>query len=106
MLYSTQPYRRLKVFDVYKCREKKQEVDKKRDWGGRKGRSGKKGRRWQRHTLPPRYQGSTICAHELNCRVRNGTGCTLTALATNNLHLFTDFHPPHSHQSRFSQDWL
>lgn len=41
---------------------------------------------WQRRTLPPRYHGSTIRARELNDRVRNGTGCTLTALATNYLH--------------------
>jgi hypothetical protein len=43
----------------------------------------KKEWRWQRRTLPPRYQGSTIRARELNCRVRDGSGCTLTALATN-----------------------
>ena len=41
---------------------------------------------WQRRTLPPRYHGSTIRARELNDRVRNGTGCTLTALATNYLY--------------------
>ena len=38
---------------------------------------------WQRLTLPPSYPGSTISAGELNCRVRDGTGWTLTALATN-----------------------
>jgi hypothetical protein len=38
---------------------------------------------WQRRTLPPRHQGSTIRARELNCRVRYGAGWTLTALATN-----------------------
>ena len=38
---------------------------------------------WQRPTLPRRYQRSTIGARELNCRVRDGTGWTLTALATN-----------------------
>jgi hypothetical protein len=38
---------------------------------------------WQRRTLPPSYPGSTIRAGELNCRVRDGTGWTLTALATN-----------------------
>ena len=39
---------------------------------------------WQRPTLPHRYQCSTIGARELNCRVRDGAGWTLTALATNN----------------------
>ena len=38
---------------------------------------------WQRLTLPPSHPGSTISAGELNCRVRDGTGWTLTALATN-----------------------
>ena len=67
--------------------------------GGEDGRPGKKGRRWQRHTLPHRYQCSTICAHELNCRVRNGTGCTLTALATNSLTTFFRWLPAPSHPS-------
>ena len=52
-----------------------------------KERQGRNKGGWQRRTLPPRYQGSTIRARELNCRVRYGTGCTLTALATNNLRL-------------------
>ena len=38
---------------------------------------------WRRHTLPHRLQCSTICAHGLNCRVRDGSGCTPAALATN-----------------------
>ena len=38
---------------------------------------------WQRHTLPHRRQCSTIRARRLNFRVRNETGCTPTALATN-----------------------
>ena len=38
---------------------------------------------WQRLTLPPSHPGSTISARELNDRVRDGTGWTLTALATN-----------------------
>src|SRR5687768_15599530 len=36
----------------------------------------------QRPTLPPRYQGSTIGAGGLNFRVRNGTGCFPSAIAT------------------------
>ena len=40
---------------------------------------------WQRLTLPPSYPGSTISAGELNFRVRDGTGWTLTASATNTL---------------------
>ena len=50
--------------------------------GTRQNKRQKKGC-WQRRTLPPRYQGSTIRARELNFRVRYGSGCTLTALATN-----------------------
>jgi hypothetical protein len=41
---------------------------------------------WQRRTLPPRYQGSTIRAGELNDRVREETGWTLAAPATNTRH--------------------
>ena len=40
--------------------------------------------RWQRRTLPRGRPRSTIRAGELNCRVRDGAGWTLTALATNN----------------------
>src|SRR5205807_8621197 len=36
----------------------------------------------RRPTLPPRYQGSTIGAGGLNFRVRNGTGCFPSAMAT------------------------
>src|SRR5438034_11272978 len=36
----------------------------------------------QRPTLPPRLQGSTIGAGGLNFRVRNGTGCIPSAIAT------------------------
>jgi hypothetical protein len=35
----------------------------------------------RRPTLPPRYQGSTIGAGGLNFRVRNGTGCSPSAVA-------------------------
>ena len=38
----------------------------------------------QRPTLPPRCQGSTIGAEELNFRVRDGNGCCLLAKATGN----------------------
>ncbi len=40
---------------------------------------------WQRPTLPHRYQCSTIGSCGLNFRVRDGTGCTPTDLATNTL---------------------
>jgi hypothetical protein len=52
---------------------------------GKEGEGRKKGEKggWQRLTLPRRFQRSTLSAHELNDRVRDGTGCTLTALATN-----------------------
>ena len=57
-------------------------------------------RGWQRRTLPPRLQGSTIRAHELNDRVRDGAGWTLMALATN-----TDSrcaaHSLHTHRAFF-----
>ena len=33
--------------------------------------------------LPARYQASIFSADELNFRVRNGNGCTLTAVGTN-----------------------
>jgi hypothetical protein len=36
----------------------------------------------RRPTLPPRLQGSTIGAGGLNFRVRNGTGCDPSAMAT------------------------
>lgn len=39
--------------------------------------------RWQRLTLPRSHPRSTISARELNCRVRDGAGWTLTADATN-----------------------
>ena len=38
----------------------------------------------RRPTLPPRCQGSTIGAGELNFRVRDGNGCCLLAKATGN----------------------
>jgi hypothetical protein len=49
-----------------------------------KKEKGKNRSRWQRRTLPRGRPRSTIRAGELNCRVRDGAGWTLTALATNN----------------------
>ena len=51
--------------------------------------------RWQRRTLPHSYPCSTICAGELNFRVRDGTGWTLTALATNILLVHSLVRRPH-----------
>src|SRR5262249_43689025 len=64
-----------------------------RPHGGRAGRGGPPKRRKppeggfrkesrRRPTLPPRHQGSTIGAGGLNFRVRNGTGCLPSAMAT------------------------
>ena len=39
----------------------------------------------RRPTLPPSCPGSTIGAEELNFRVRDGNGCYLLAIATENL---------------------
>jgi hypothetical protein len=44
---------------------------------------------WQRRTLPHRVQCSTIRAHGLNCRVRDGAGWTPMALATNKTFVHT-----------------
>ncbi len=41
----------------------------------------------RRPTLPPSHPGSTIGAEELNFRDRNGNGCNLLAIATENLNL-------------------
>src|SRR5210317_2275041 len=43
----------------------------------------------RRPTLPPSRPGSTIGAEELNCRDRNGNGCDLLAIATENRSLGT-----------------
>ena len=40
----------------------------------------------RRPTLPPSRPGSTIGAEELNYRDRNGNGCDLLAIATENLY--------------------
>ena len=70
--------------------------------GKRKKRKEGKRSSWQRRTLPHRVQCSTIRAHGLNCRVRDGAGWTPMALATNkNLHSPYAFihlvhHQPHT----------
>ena len=38
---------------------------------------------WHLPIFPGRYQPSIVGASELNCRVRDGNGCTLTAIDTN-----------------------
>ena len=38
---------------------------------------------WRLPIFPGRYQPSIVSASELNCRVRDGNGCTLTAISTN-----------------------
>src|SRR5690554_6950367 len=63
--------------------------NRKRGWEGRV-RAG-----WQRRTLPHRHQCSTIRAHGLNYRVRDGAGWTPMALATN-LHALQHHSPPHT----------
>ena len=37
---------------------------------------------WHRPTFPTGLPASIIGAGELNCRVRNGTGCNLPAMGT------------------------
>ena len=44
----------------------------------------------RRPTLPPSRPGSTIGAEELNFRDRNGNGCSLLAIATENLYIRFD----------------
>jgi hypothetical protein len=58
-------------------------------------------KRWQRRTLPRSCPRSTIRAGDLNCRVRDGSGCTLTALVTNTLCLTHTYCllSPHSHRA-------
>ena len=43
----------------------------------------KSGECWQRPTLALSHPRTTIGAGGLNCQVRDGTGCTPSALATN-----------------------
>ncbi len=38
---------------------------------------------WHLLIFPGRFQPSIFSASELNCRVRDGNGCTLTAIGTN-----------------------
>src|SRR5258708_36139930 len=50
---------------------------------------------WRRPTLPGGYPPSTIGASGLNCRVREGTGCTPAA---------SDTKKPPLHQSQVGKD--
>ena len=68
------------------------EEGKRREESKKEREERRKGRGWQRLTLPHRYQCSTISACGLNDRVRNGAGCTPTALATNT-HLHVSYSP-------------
>ena len=38
---------------------------------------------WHLPILPGRFQPSIVGTSELNCRVRDGNGCTLTVISTN-----------------------
>ena len=38
---------------------------------------------WRLPILPGRFQPSIVGTSELNCRVRDGNGCTLTVISTN-----------------------
>ena len=38
---------------------------------------------WRLPIFPGRCRPSIVSASELNCRVRDGNGCTLTAISTN-----------------------
>ncbi len=49
------------------------------------GSSGVRWKSWRRRTLPPGLPGSTIRAARLNCRVRDGNGCSPRANATSKL---------------------
>ena len=44
-------------------------------------------RRWHLSIVPGRFQPSIVDTSELNCRVRDGNGCTLTVIDTNYLRL-------------------
>ncbi len=44
---------------------------------------------WRLPIFPGRYQPSIVSASELNCRVRDGNGCTLTAINTNYIQVDT-----------------
>ena len=44
---------------------------------------------WHLLIFPGRYQPSIVSASELNFRVRDGNGCTLTAIDTNYLKVYT-----------------
>ena len=38
---------------------------------------------WRLPIVPGRFQPSIVSTSELNCRVRDGKGCTLTVINTN-----------------------
>ena len=38
---------------------------------------------WHLSIVPGRFQPSIVDTSELNCRVRDGNGCTLTVISTN-----------------------
>ena len=50
--------------------------------------------RWRLPIFPGRFQPSIVGASELNCRVRYGNGCTLTAIDTNDLVTRGGIEPP------------
>ena len=42
---------------------------------------------WHLLIVPGRFQPSIVSTSELNCRVRDGNGCTLTVISTNYFYL-------------------
>ena len=57
----------------------------------------------RRPTLPRSFPRSTIGAEELNCRVRDGNGCDLFAIATENYSAYR-FHTPIFQKSLYMED--
>ena len=53
---------------------------------------------WHLSIVPGRFQPSIVDTSELNCRVRDGNGCTLTVIDTNYLRLSTADILPRSSQ--------
>ena len=58
---------------------------------------------WHLPIFPGRFQPSIVGASELNCRVRDGNGCTLTAINTNSSQWA--MHPPYI-SSAYAEDTL
>ena len=50
---------------------------------------------WHLSIVPGRFQPSIVDTSELNCRVRDGNGCTLTVIDTNYLRLSRRYLPAH-----------